>query len=353
VNRRSVSLSVVLCLSMMITGALAGSAQQVQPLEPEWLTQMYAEGWEKVQEGVLQRDMGGGQPETFTYGAEGLQWVAQGFEQRISSLESHYNQYPSEELALAIEGLQAQVDKLNEDIQTAPSTEELDGQELASCNLAYGGNASATPLPGSRGVTATASAYFHSDCGHLGTTFAHTYGQAVTGTTLNAKTQDDSKGPGTWLDSYATVSVSGSADCRSEAQGTVYLNGNFIYQTPFAENYSCPAPSLTNSVSGYPNYYTSQSSPCAMVTWSASASGGTPGYTYDWYIGTVYYGSGSTLTLNYCYQSANVTVKAVARDSAGQSAEAFFTTNVTFSSGSTGSGGGGGGCFGTNCTYEN
>ena len=287
------SVSAIFCLAMMITGALAGSAQQVQPLEPEWLTQMYAEGWQKIQEGVLQRETGGGEYESFSYGAEGLQWVAQGFEQQVSSLESHYNQYPSEELALTIEGLQAQVDRLNGEIQTAPSTEELDGQELENCNLAYGGNASAAPLSGSRGVTATASAYFHSDCGLFGDTFAHTYGQATTSTTFNSKTQDDYKGPGTWLDSYATVSVSGLTDCRSEAQATVFMNGNYIYQTPFRENYSCPALTLTNSVSGTSDYYTDSYSSCANVTWTASASNGTPGYTYDWYIGTVYQGSGS------------------------------------------------------------
>ncbi len=46
------------------------------PLEPEWLRQM----WRGLAEGpgrVLQRDTEEGGPETFSYGAEGLQWVEQ------------------------------------------------------------------------------------------------------------------------------------------------------------------------------------------------------------------------------------------------------------------------------------
>ena len=89
-NRRSVSRPIALCLSMMITSALASSAQQVQALEPEWLTQMYEQGWQKVQEGVLQRDTGGGQLETFGYGSEGLQWIVQGYEQQVRDLEEKY-----------------------------------------------------------------------------------------------------------------------------------------------------------------------------------------------------------------------------------------------------------------------
>lgn len=74
------------CLFTMILGARVSSAQQVQPLEPEWLQQMYAEGWEKVQEGILRRDTGGGEFETFSYGAEGLQWVLEGYTQQLGFL---------------------------------------------------------------------------------------------------------------------------------------------------------------------------------------------------------------------------------------------------------------------------
>lgn len=85
------SASTVLCLALMITGVRTGSAQQVQPLEPEWLLQMYADGWTKVQDGVLQRETEGGQPETFSYGAEGYQWAKQNLERQVSALLSRYN----------------------------------------------------------------------------------------------------------------------------------------------------------------------------------------------------------------------------------------------------------------------
>ena len=59
----------LLCMVMILISAHPGSAQALQPLqpqEPEWLTQKYAEGWQKVQEGVLQRTGEGGQHETVT-----------------------------------------------------------------------------------------------------------------------------------------------------------------------------------------------------------------------------------------------------------------------------------------------
>src|SRR5215207_8794676 len=102
----------------MILGPRAGSAQQVDPLEPEWLRQMYAEGWEKMQEGVLRRDAGEGKFETFSYGAEGLQWVAEGYAQQLSFLEDRYNEAPSEDLAGLIESLQAEIDKLSGNLNT-------------------------------------------------------------------------------------------------------------------------------------------------------------------------------------------------------------------------------------------
>lgn len=113
-NRRSVSRSIVLCLSMIIAGALAGSTQQVQPLEPEWLQKMYAEGWQKVQEGVLQRDTGGKQYETFGYGAEGLRWILQGYELQLSRLEEKNSQSPNVQLAMVIVQLEGEIAQLNE-----------------------------------------------------------------------------------------------------------------------------------------------------------------------------------------------------------------------------------------------
>jgi hypothetical protein len=324
------SVSTILCLAMMITGVRAGSAQQVQPLEPEWLRQMYAEGWQKVQDGVLQRDTGGGQLETFTYGAEGYQWVAQSLQQQVSLLESRYNEAPDEDLADLIDYLKGEILRLEGDINSAPSAESFDGEALENCDVSWGGNASAGSQSGTQGVTASSNAYFHNNCGYVGDTFAMAYAHAIAGTVETTKIQNDPKNGGTWIDSNASASANGSTGCESYSQAQVTVSAlNIAYQTPFRYNTNCSLP-LQNSVSGTSNYYTDSYSPCADVTFYASASNGTPGYAYDWYIGSYYQGSGSTLTLQYCYQNATVTARAVARDSAGATAEASFTSYVSY-----------------------
>lgn len=321
--------SAIFCLAMMITGAFAVSAQQVQPLEPEWLRQMYAEGWQKVQAGVLQRETGEGQPETFTYGAEGTQWVIGNLQQQVSLLESRYNEYPDTDLADLIDEMKGEILRQEASLDSAPSAESFDGSELENCSVSWGGDAFAGSQSGTQGVTASSSAYFHNNCSYYGDTFATAYAHAIAGTVETTKIQNDPKS-GTWVDSAASASANGSTGCESWAQGQVTVYAlNISYLTPYRYNTNCKLP-LTVSASGTSNYYTDSYSPCADVTWTASASNGTPGYTYDWYIGTAYQGSGNTLTLQYCYQNANVTARVVARDAAGATAEASFTSYVSY-----------------------
>lgn len=235
---KSFSMRILICLLVLATGAHVSSAQQVQPLDPEWLQRMYAEGWEKMQEGVLQRDVGGGQRETFTYGVEGLQWVAEHFELQVKFLESRYKAFPREALAAVIAQFRQEILRLHG--STEPATaESFDGEELAECNPSFGGDAYAGPLSGDRGVAARASAYFHSECpGVVGDTFATAYAQASNGTIQDSRTQNDLKNGGTWIDSNANVSVAGSMDCWSWAEAAVSASGIY-YLAPRQENYDC------------------------------------------------------------------------------------------------------------------
>ncbi len=100
-------MSAVLCLSVVL--AQPGLAQQLQPQEPELVQQMLADGWQKVADGVLQRGVGGSRVETFTYNQEGLRWMVQRMEERVSFLEHEYSQFPAEELARLIEGLKGEI----------------------------------------------------------------------------------------------------------------------------------------------------------------------------------------------------------------------------------------------------
>jgi len=317
----------------MIFGALAGSAQQVDPLEPEWLRQMYAQGWEKAEEGVLRRDAGEGKFETFSYGAEGLQWVIEGYEQQLGFLEDKYTEAPSEDLAGLIEKVQGEIDALSEDLGAAPSADGFDGSAMVECTeVAYGGDASAGPQASPQGVTASAAAHLYTNCaGYTGDTFAVAYAEATDPATAvhTVNTQDDPL-QGTWIESSAAVSAPGSTGCYSWAQASVTLNGNSVFQTPLKENYVCPLPvqvTITGPATVTTDYY---GTTCANVTWTASASQGNPGYTYQWYIGTILQGSGATLTKSYCNTSTSVTVKVVATDAQGGQATNTFTTNVQY-----------------------
>jgi hypothetical protein len=241
VKRRSLSLSLVLCISLMIAGARTGTSQQVQPLEPEWLRQMYEEGWHKVQEGVLQRDTGGGQLETFGYGSEGLQWIVQGYEQRVTLLEDKYSQSPTMSLALAIAQLKGEITRLNETLTVAPSVDRFDNAALETCAPAFGGEASAGPQAGPLGAEASASAYFYSDCGQLGDTFATAYAHAIDGTVETTKIQSDPKNAGTWLDSQAIAGANGSTGCESSAQASVTSSELSISYQILSQNFRCSA----------------------------------------------------------------------------------------------------------------
>jgi len=325
----------VLCLAMTLIGAHAGLAQ-AKPQEPAWLTRMYAEGWQKVQEGVLQKHAAGGQIETFTFGEEGLRYTVENLKQQVNFLQQAQNQHPSPELGQAISSLQRQIGAANTRLSTRqvvdPSTEELSG-----CDIAYGAHAYADYLRNSQapGVTASADAYFHTNCGFIGNTYAYAYVQASTGSVFSTKTQEDPKYGGSWLDSAAQWTLSGSSSCSSSSYARAWSDSLGISYETSAQNSICPIPPpppVSVSISGTPNVYTDNYSPCANVTWTASVSGGTPGYTYYWYIGSSYEGSGYQLTKQYCYTNATVTPTVVVYDSGSpqQSGQASYTTNIYY-----------------------
>lgn len=325
------SVSAIFCLAMMITGALAVSAQQVQPLEPEWLTQMYAEGWQKIQEGVLQRETGGGEYETFTYGAEGQQWLVQSFENQVVTFQDKYNESPNEELATLIASLKAQINRLNAGMAAA---EGFNGEALENCDFSFSGHAYAEPRTDVQGVQARSDASFNNNCGYYGDTFAYAYAHAIAGTVETTKIQND---PRSWysVNSAASAAAPGSTGCHSEAQATVSSSSLGInYQTPLRQNFSCPTivqPPVA-SISGPSDVWLDYYYPCSTATWTGGATGGTPGYTFDWYINGTYVASGSSYSRNFCRTNQTVNVQVIARDAAGRTDSETFTTYVYYDS---------------------
>jgi hypothetical protein len=232
--------SALLGLTIISAGARAGSAQEVQPLEPEWLTQMYAEGWQKVQEGVLQRVTEGGKRETFSYGAEGMQWVAQRYEQKVADLKSRYDASPSTDLAELIDQLEDQILHLEETIDSAPSAEAFNGEVLEECTPLHAVEAFADSQTGIQGVTASARASFdHNGCDILGDTFTEAQAHAKGATGETHITHIDPKNDGASLESYSSASANGSTDCSSYAAASVTWPGLLTDYMDEVWNYSC------------------------------------------------------------------------------------------------------------------
>lgn len=271
-NSNALFLSALLCVANLITGSHVSWAQQVQPPDPDWLQKMYAEGWRKVQEGVLQRNVGKGQVETFGYGAEGLQWVADGYKKQVLHLEEKLEQSPNASLALTLARLTKEIGRLSESSPAAPSTRSFDNQTLESCTPSFGGTAWAGPQQDAPGVSAHSSAYFYDDCAHLGDTFATAYAHAIQGTVETTTTQSDPKNGGSSLDSQAVASVNGTTDCESWAQATVTSSElSIYYQTPQAQNFLCQDSFEETKLVLLPY----------MVSLSGSQSDGDPGLLVD------------------------------------------------------------------------
>jgi hypothetical protein len=325
VKSKCVWLAMLMFLSLVL--GKAGSAQELQPLEPAWLRQMYSEGWQKVQEGVLQRDTGGGRFETFGYGAEGFQWLIERYRQQLTYFEGKYDQGPSDELASLIDRLQEKINALQDNSLAAPPVESFDGSQIEGCSLSYDATAYAGPLTSTQGVTATASAYFHNTCLETGSTFAYAYAHAAGVDVVDTVIQEDPENNGTWIDSYATASFPGSLECESKAQASVDSPAlNIFYTIPEALNDQCPDKvSITGPSQVTTDYY---GPACADVTWTAKTGSGRTDYTFEWYIGADLVGTGPTFTKRYCAQNANVTVQVVARNAAGWSDNATFETSI-------------------------
>jgi hypothetical protein len=226
------------CLAIFSAGAHARPNRQVHPLEPAWLKQMYAEGWQKVQEGVLRRVAAEGKIETFSYGAEGMQWAAQRYKQQVADLRSRYDVSPSEELAEAIDHFEGEILRLEATTDSAPSAGSLG--MLEECTN-YQVDAVAGSHPETQGVTASASASYQEDCGYLADTYTWAYARAADATGTWISQHEDPKNGGAWLDSHSSVSAYGWNDCKSEAYASVTIHdGEFstIYDA-YKENFSC------------------------------------------------------------------------------------------------------------------
>jgi hypothetical protein len=329
------SFAAALCLSVVLSAGPGFAQAEEIKLEPELVRQMLQEGWIKVEEGVLQRTEWG-PLETFTYGEDGLRWAAQKLEARIELLEKEYASHPTEKLAGILESLESRLLEMNEVMTSgAARAEVVSPDELADCNISYGGTATAGPQTGASapGVKANATAHFHATCGQIGGAYAYAYARTWVGTE-NVDIDDDPKDDSSSVDSTASASASGHLDCFSDAGAQVWSPQLSIDYYVEQTNYSCPPPPFTASISGPSDVWLDSNHYCETVTWTASAIGGSGVYSYKWYLGTgtIVVGTGSSWSRTYCQTNRQVDLRVVATDtsSPAKTDDATFTTLIHY-----------------------
>jgi hypothetical protein len=315
-------------------------------------TQMTAEGWTEIAEGVFERYRGETKVEHLGYGPAGLSWMVDDLTRRLEHLMSEYQSYPSEDLANIIDNLSLTIAKAKVELRNMPeglssATAALAG---ASCsNICYSATADAYYLTNVQGVAAVADAKFNSTCGYSGNTYAYAFARATLNGTTTTVTQEDPD-TGTNINSHAVASVNGGSvtgiPCYSEANSYAQSSALGISYSTSDTNSLCPVQTqpLAVTING-PTSVSISGTACQTVTWTSTVSGGTTPYTYAWTIGGVASGSGISASKTYCGNNTTytqtVSLSLRVTDAASTSITDTHSTNINYS---TVSGGGGGGC---------
>jgi hypothetical protein len=301
------------------------------------MDRLVREGWTPVAPGVAQRGHGDSRVETFAFGPDGMKWGLQELQGKLASLQKQYRVNRKADLLRAINELKSSIAKFQEDLKKAEQEPMDAGAEKNGCSVSFGANADAYYLTNVAGTGATASANFNNTCGYFAETYAYAQAYATRGTLTETLTQSDPKS-GYNISSSATVSVQGSTACASEAYAFSRFTGGGIFLSFNDSNPSCPPPpppALNASISG-PYYLSISGYNYETVTWTATATGGVPGYSYQWYRDGSYVGSGSTYSEtfygnNYDY-TEYVNLSVTVADSASQTKAATFSTEIWYSS---------------------
>lgn len=255
-------------------------------------------GWQAVAPDVLRRDLGNGRTETFATGVRGLRWAVRHLLEELAVMERDYELAPTDALWDAIQThrqlLVETRGRLHDaTLEKSARIDPLAAAIVPGCNFNWGYWADARP-----GAQASASASWYNTCGYLAYTYAYAYVSTTVGTVTTTKSQSDPKGPGTNLSSYASASLSGTANsCYSYARAYVDSYDFGFFQATDVD-YNCNP--LVVSINGLSYIYVY--SGCKTVTWTASPSGGSGVYTnYAWtYNGSAVGSNSSSYSRTFC-----------------------------------------------------
>lgn len=315
IRRKCWTAAICLGLVTLLGGDRLSAAGPVKKESEELKAKMVAEGWTPISDSVFERQLGPTKVEHLGFGREGLAWTINDLTRQLESMMIEQESYPSEDLEKAIDDLSVKIARAKREMRKATQglssmTEAVAG---ASCSsICYSATADAYPLTSAQGVGAVAQAKFNSACGYSGDTYAYAYVRATQGTT-NTFSQEDPR-TGTNVTSSATASMNGGLDCFSEANASVSSYALEVYYSTSDTNYSCPAPALNVTMSG-PSSATFTTATCSTQTWSASPSGGTTPYSYNWYYNGTLVGTGTSYSRSVCYNHADFTIQATVTDS--------------------------------------
>lgn len=250
---RTLSLLAVFCLSLHSPASVSANFEET---EPDLVNRLLQDGWERVEEGVLQRKRGGGRVETFSYGEQGMRWTVRRLAERLRSLQREYRAHPSVELAGTLETLKAELARAEgargagDALQASVGPIESATAELtAGCEPTATATASAGPQSTTvPGAAARASVSFEGPC--PGDTFAYAYSRATSGSTTAVQSQEEPRYGGTSLASSLAVSATGSLDCFAEAYARASIE-DLSYES-YQTSYTCTAGSLDSTPYGLP-----------------------------------------------------------------------------------------------------
>lgn len=322
----------ILCLICFLGVRNLSEAGTARESWKEIKANLKADGWKQVSEKVFERQVTETRVEHLAYGREGIVWMISEMKGRLQSLQEEYQRHPSEDLAKVIDNLTRRIESAREELRApADGTDGIASMSAASttgCSRCYSATTDAYPLTGSQGVGAVSDAKFSADCGNSGNTYAYAYARATLNGVTTTKTQEDPRS-GSNVTSHAAASVNGSVDCYSEAYSSTQSSALGISYSTTDANYSCPpaATPLSASISGTTYEYFAGTG-CRSRTWTASVSGGSAPYTYQWYYNNSAVGTGSTYTRSICGSHMSFTLKLVVTDSTGATAQSTIFVTV-------------------------
>jgi hypothetical protein len=301
--RKQLFACLLLCLSLVVSAYPALAQDKGRSNDP--IVQLQREGWKIVQDGVLQRDRGANQVETYVFGVPGFNWKLQDLQNQLRNLRAAFQADPTPELRKAIQNHRQEIANTQKLIALAQADEnagDVPPPGKVSCSINFTYNASAAALTTSQGVTASSSATFSGNCGFTGEVYAYSYSTATVSGAPTTQTLTDGPRTGASVTASSFTSQTGVSPCTSYGYASMTSSGlSPSSYSISATNTSCPPPPPSNpvpTISG-PNYIYSFSG-CTSWTWTSSVTGGMPAYTYSWTWNGSVVSTGTSYTRSVC-----------------------------------------------------